>query len=361
MELGYFLAPYHLPDADYTQSLQQDMASVVRLDELGWREAWIGEHFTALWEPIVSPELFIAMALAKTTNIILGTGVTCIPNHNPFHLAHRIAQLDHMAEGRFQWGVGPGVNALDFVAVGIDPSSGEHREMTKASIDMVLKIWEGAPPGVYETKWWRIEIGEPDLAHDLGVYIKPYQKPHPPMATAGVTVKSDTLVLAGERGWIPMSINVVAPWVLKTHWEAVEEGAGMAGRTPNRSEWRISREVFVADTTAEARKLALEGSIARDYDQHLLPFLADYDLMNLAKPDLELPDSAITSEFLVDHVWLVGSPEDVERKIRELYDEVGGFGLLMPMSHDWIPWEAWDRSMTLLAEEVMPRVSDLTG
>ena len=104
MELGYFTMPLHPPDTDIAQTLQDDLEQLVVLDELGYSEAWIGEHFTSVWENIPAPDLFIANALGKTKNIRLGTGVTCMPNHNPFMIAHRIAQLDQMARGRFMWG-----------------------------------------------------------------------------------------------------------------------------------------------------------------------------------------------------------------------------------------------------------------
>ncbi len=98
MKLGFFTMPLHPPGANLTETLKSDLHQIVKLDELGYEEAWIGEHFTAQWENIPSPELFIAQAIGLTKRIKLGTGVTCMPNHNPFVLAHRIAQLDHMAE-----------------------------------------------------------------------------------------------------------------------------------------------------------------------------------------------------------------------------------------------------------------------
>ena len=108
MNLGYFTMPLHPPGSNITQTLENDLLQLIELDELGYSEAWIGEHFTAKWENIPAPDLLIAQALGLTKKIILGTGVSCMPNHNPFILAHRIAQLDHMAKGRFIWGVGSG-------------------------------------------------------------------------------------------------------------------------------------------------------------------------------------------------------------------------------------------------------------
>ncbi len=62
MEVGYFTMPLHPPDSDITQTLDDDLEQLVTLDELGYKEAWIGEHFTSVWENIPAPDLFIAKA-----------------------------------------------------------------------------------------------------------------------------------------------------------------------------------------------------------------------------------------------------------------------------------------------------------
>ena len=359
MELGFFTMPLHPPGYDYTKTLHDDLAQIVKLDELGYKEAWIGEHFTAVWENIPSPDLLIASAIPQTKNIILGTGVSCMPNHNPFVLAHRIAQLDHMARGRFYWGVGSGGWPGDFEAFGMDPASGDQRTMTRDAIDLILKLWDDPTPGLYESKYWRFTVPEPVKEYGLWFHIKPYQKPHPPIGVAGVSAKSDTLVQAGERGWIPMSVNLLPPRVLKSHWEAVEEGARKTGRPLDRSVWRVARTVYVADTTEQARKEALEGVMRRDFEGYFFPLLAGLKMMELFKHDTEMPDSDVTAEYLVDNIWVVGSPDDVAEKLRQLYHDVGGFGVMLAMGHEWEPREKWVNSMTLLAEEVMPKLADL--
>ena len=359
MELGYFTMPLHPPGSNITQTLDDDLEQLVTLDRLGYKEAWIGEHFTSAWENIPAPDLFIAKALALTENIVLGTGVTCMPNHNPFMIAHRIAQLDHMAHGRFHWGVGSGGFPGDFEVFGFDQDAGEHRRMARKAVDLVLQIWEDPKPGLYESEFWRFTIPEPVDDFGLRFHLKPYQQPHPPIGVAGVTPRSETLILAGERGWIPMSINLVPSGTLGTHWVAVEEGAAKTGRTPDRSTWRIAREVFVADTTEEARKEALEGVLRRDFEYYFKRLLTHTDQMSLYKIDPDMPDSDVTPEYLVDNVWIVGSPDQVTDKLCRLYNDVGGFGVLLPMGHEWQPRDRWLNSMTLLAKEVMPRLADL--
>ncbi len=359
MDLGYFTMPLHPPGSCLTQTLEDDLEQIVTLEGLGYKEAWIGEHFTAQWENIPAPDLFIAQALALTSDIVLGTGVTCIPNHDPFTLAHRIAQLDHMAKGRFHWGVGSGGFLGDLEVFGFEPSTGEHRKMTRDAVDLVLQIWEDPKPGVYEHERWKFTIPEPDEEIGVKFHVKPYQHPHPPIGVAGVSERSETLMLAGQRGWIPMSINIVPTRVVKTHWESVEQAAESAGRTPDRSVWRVAREVYVSDTSRQARKEALEGVMTRDFRNYFLRTLPRHGMLGLMKQDPDMPDSDVTPEYLVDNIWVVGSPDEVAEKLSDLYETVGGFGVLLAMGHEWEPRERWVNSMTVLAEEVIPKLSKL--
>lgn len=360
MELGYFTMPLHPPGSDVAKTLQDDLEQIVTLDRLGYKEAWIGEHFTAEWENIPCPDLFIAHALAVTKDIVLGTGVTCMPNHNPFMIAHRIALLDQLARGRFYWGVGSGGFPGDFEVFGFDPQTGEQRGMTRDALDLVLQLWDDPKPGLYEHKYWRFTVPEPVSEYGLRLHMKPYQKPHPPIGVAGVSSKSETLVMAGERGYIPMTTSLAPTRIINSHWEAVEEGAKRAGRAPDRSLWRIAREVYVADTTEEARQEAMHGVIARDFEQYFLRILHAFKLLDLAKTDPDMPDSDVTVEYLVDNAFIVGSPDDVADKLRRLYHDVGGFGVLLVMGHEWQPRDKWESSMTRLAKEVMPKLADLS-
>ena len=61
----------------------------------------------------------------------------------------------------------------------------------------------------------------------------------------------------------------------------------------------------------------------------------------------------------MDNIWIVGSPDDVAAKLQKLYDDVGGFGVLLTMGHEWQPKDQWINSMSLLAQEVMPNLEDL--
>src|SRR6266571_9219500 len=87
LDFGIFLAPFHPVRENPTLSMQRDFELIERLDELGYDEAWIGEHHSAGSEIIASPEVFIAAAAERTQRIRLGTGVSSLPYHHPLLLA----------------------------------------------------------------------------------------------------------------------------------------------------------------------------------------------------------------------------------------------------------------------------------
>jgi alkanesulfonate monooxygenase SsuD/methylene tetrahydromethanopterin reductase-like flavin-dependent oxidoreductase (luciferase family) len=361
MQLGYFTMPLHPPGADPARTMADDLEQIVTLDRLGYSEAWIGEHFTSVWENIPCPDLFIAQALGRTDRIVLGTGVSCLPNHHPLMLAQRIAQLDQMARGRFAWGIGSGGFPGDQELFEIDTAAGEQRGLTRDILDTVLALWEDPRPGLREHPRWRFRVPEPQPGIGLELHLRPYQKPHPPIGVAGIGPRSDMLTLAGARGWIPMSINIIPPATVAAQWRTYAESAERAGRTPDRAIWRISRDVYIGETPRQARRDVIDGVLGRDWRDYFLPLLRQSNLMIAPKIDPAMPDEAVTLEYLAEHVWIVGDVDEVTEKLRRLYATVGGFGTLLVIGHEWEPADGWRRSMMLLAKEVLPRLADLNA
>lgn len=180
---------------------------LVRADRLGYSEAWIGEHFTARWENIPAPDLMIAKVSALTERIRLGTGLACLPYQHPLVVAHRIAFLDHLTRGRIMFGSGTGSVPTDLQAFGIDAAAGEQRAMMREAVDIIDRVWRADGPFEYEGRFWQVRVPEANDRMSLGFFLKPFQQPHPPIAVASVSPRSESLELAGEHGWIPMSIN----------------------------------------------------------------------------------------------------------------------------------------------------------
>jgi len=359
MRFGALLMPSHPPERSIRDGQRRDLNDLERLDALGFDEAWIGEHFTAAWEPCPAPDLLIAQALLRTKQIRLGPLSHLLPFHHPVELAHRVAYLDHMAEGRYQLGVGIGVLPTDHALFALDASHGRNRRMTFEAIDMMTRLWtEGASD--FQGEFW--SMGETRSKLPLGHHLVPFQKPHPPIAIAGLTAGSENHKLAGEKGYIPVSLGIDPDAsVTAQHWDAVVEGAARSGRIPDRNEWRIIRDVYVAPTDAEARELAINGIMGRCWREFLLPIYLGLGLGPLLKRDASMPDAAIDLEYLAENLWFVGSPETVAEHILNLQAQTGGFGHLTIVSYDATDErESWDRSLQLLMDQVLPRcqVSD---
>ena len=360
MKYGLFMMPSHPPERNIYDSHQWDLDYLEFVDGLGYEEAWIGEHFTAPWEPIPAPDILIAQALMRTKRIKLATGAHLLPFHHPAELAHRVAYLDHLAQGRFMFGIGAGGLPSDWALFGVDGNAGQHRDMTREALEIILKIWENQGPFDYNGQFWQVSVTD-TMFDTLKFFLTPYQKPHPPIGVASVSYKSPTLVIAGEKGFLPLSLAFNTDYC-RSHWEAVEEGAAKTGRTPSRADWRLVRDVYVADTDAEARDAAINGMHGRVWREYLLGLFAQFDMLSVFKHDPELPDDAVNVEYLADHMWLVGSVDTVTRKLRDMYQDVGGFGTLLTLVYDhWQNQQGWEKSTRLLAQEVMSQLADLTG
>ena len=313
-----------------------------------------------VWEPHPSPDLLVVEGLRQTENMRIGTGGFCLPYHHPVELANRVAMIDHISDGRFNFGFAASGSPSDWEMFGVDGMNGENRDMTRESIEIIMNMWTQEPGWSYEGKYWKAAIPQP-MDPLLKQHIRPLQQPHPPIGVAGLSSPSPTLELAGENGWIPMSLNL-NPSYVKSHWDSVEVGAARSGKTVSRADWRMVREVFVADTDEEAWELSVNGQMGRMMNEYFLPLLSAFDFMDYLKADPTTPNEDVTVEYCAEHNWLIGSPETVAEKIEKVYADVGGFGYLLLFCFDYVENpDVWYRSMELLANEVMPRVAHLTG
>ena len=358
MQFGYFTMPSHPPERSFRDGFEWDLEVIRHIDSLGFSEAWFGEHHTAPWEPNPAPDLLVTRALAETQQIRLGPGGFLLPYHHPAELANRVAALDHLSEGRLNFGVAASGLPSDWAMFNVDGTSGANRDMTREALDIILKLWAADEPCDLHGDYWQVSVPE-EMFGLLRPHLKPLQEPHPPIGVAGLSKGSDTLKLAGERGFIPMSLNL-NPGYVSSHWESVQIGAERAGRTPSRQEWRMVREVFVADTDEEAWRLSVGAQMGRMYREYFLPLLENFGFWEFLKHDESVPDSDISPEYCAARNWVVGSPDTVAAKLEEMYESVGGFGTLLVLGFDYLEnSQPWMRSLELLQTEVAPRVAHL--
>lgn len=358
MDFGYFAMPSHPPERGLKEGHDYDLSVLRDLDRLGFTEAWIGEHHTAPWEPHPAPDLLIAQALLQTKQLRIGPGGFLLPYHHPAELANRVAMLDHLSDGRLLFGVAASGLPSDWAMFNVDGMSGANRDMTREALDIILKLWTSDAPFHHEGKFWKVD--RPDTMFGfLKPHLKPLQSPHPPIGVAGLSKNSDTLKLAGERGFLPLSLNL-NPAYVGSHWEAVEAGARRTGRTPWRGDWRLVREVFVAETDEEAWRLSVGAMMGRMMREYFLPLLSNFGFLEYLKHSPEVADSEVTAEYCARHNWIIGSPKTVVEKLEKVYDECGGFGQILVFGFDYKENpEAWRTSLGMLQTEVLPKVKHL--
>jgi alkanesulfonate monooxygenase SsuD/methylene tetrahydromethanopterin reductase-like flavin-dependent oxidoreductase (luciferase family) len=357
MQLGTFMMPLHPPEKDRTACFEEDVEFIVRADQLGFSEAWIGQHHTVAWEPIPSNDLFIANVLPQTKNIRLGTGVSIMPQHHPVNVAVRLAFLDHLSKGRINCGFGQGGVATDWGLFDL-PDPKTQGLMTVESIDMVLKLWEADAPFDFKGDFYHIKIEDPVPELGIGELLKPYQKPHPPIGMSVIRGESLAATMAGQRGYLPISTNLVAASTLAQHWQTYSAGATDAGLPePERTRWRISRSVIVADSANQAWDYALDPKSAFNRAfEYLVVVLTGAKMLHIMKHDPEVPDAEVTPEYLVKNLCIVGDAKSCVDQLEGLWETTGGFDTLLMIAHDWDDRPLWERSMDLLAKEVVPKL-----
>jgi alkanesulfonate monooxygenase SsuD/methylene tetrahydromethanopterin reductase-like flavin-dependent oxidoreductase (luciferase family) len=353
MKLGLFGQAFHPPGMSPFDCQEWDLQVIRWLDEFGFAEAWFGEHHALPWEPNPAPDILIAQAFRETKTIRLGTGGVCLPYHNPAVVANRMAWLDHLSQGRLNFGVAAGSIPADWKLLGINGA--DTRDMTREALEIIQMIWSGERPFVYKGKFWTIEVEEPRMPL-FDAHIRPLQTGGPPIGVSGLSANSPTLGVAGRMGFLPMSLNADIE-ALKSHWATYEAAALKAGRVPQRKDWRVCKEVIVAETDAEAERIAIKGALGRFATEYLTPMAKSFaKLQGLPQPDV--PDEVLTPEYLARHKWIVGSPATVREKLEEYQVETGGFGTLLVFACDYSnDPNAWKDSLQALAQEVAPKLN----
>jgi alkanesulfonate monooxygenase SsuD/methylene tetrahydromethanopterin reductase-like flavin-dependent oxidoreductase (luciferase family) len=357
MKLGFFTMPMHPPGRNYTETLKEDRAAVLLADELGFSEAYIGEHVTDVCESIPSCLAFIASVAHATKQIRLGSGTVNLPNNHPAQVAAVVAMIDHMLEGRFQFGIGPGGLRSDMEMMG--NLERDRTAMFVEAIDQILTIWSGDAPYNVKGQFWDITT-ERTLIREAGqgVMLKPYQQPHPPIVVTAVVPYSKGLVESAKRGWQPISANFLQPVWAATHWPKHEQGCLLGGHTVDRNHWRVCKSVFVADDEATARRYAKDPKGPYGfYYWNLLMKRMGHGNVDIFKHDLAMSNAAVTLEYLLDTLVICGSVESVVEQILAFRETVGDFGTLLYAGHDWADVKLARRSMELMATKVMPAVN----
>jgi alkanesulfonate monooxygenase SsuD/methylene tetrahydromethanopterin reductase-like flavin-dependent oxidoreductase (luciferase family) len=321
----------------------EDLAEVILADELGLQEAWISEHgtFVSFHAPDQLPcaDPFICKAAVLTKQIRMGPGIRPLPYFHPLQEATDAAVCDHLTNGRYMAGFGVGLP-------GKTPQRGrlpgDTRAMTREAIDLILTAWTAAEPFDWHGEFWQGE--------QLHIIPQPLTKPHMEVGMA-CSRSEGTLELTAQKGFIPLMSWTPQTQQLKNMIEIYQRAGAEAHRLAPRSRVRVARMIYVTDSVAQAKR-DLTGidlgaaKVTRRLD-HYIPAAGTRD--------------DLTMDYMIDRgAFLCGDPDTVYSRIKELYEEIGGFGVLLLLAgKDWGSPEQRLRSMRLFMSEVAPRLADL--
>jgi alkanesulfonate monooxygenase SsuD/methylene tetrahydromethanopterin reductase-like flavin-dependent oxidoreductase (luciferase family) len=347
MEFGLFSESGHRRNVAAADSYDLDLAEIVLADRLGMREVWIAEPNHVRPATVTNAQMLMTKAAALTKQIRFGTGIRQLPLHHPVDIAQESNMCDQLLRGRYMFGYG-GTHLVSHEQLhirGVDIDRAETRVMVYESIDFIMKCWTEPEPFDFAGRYWQ--------GKDVHVLPRPFQEPHPPVAAA-CTGTPETLELAARNGFIPLlgRGNDRADEV-RTMGDIYVHAAEAAGRPGSRREFRVTHVIYVADSDRQARDEAREGlaALIRERDPAYL--------MKHLKPGQTVAD--LTYEYMADagFFW-VGEPETVYQRIRDYYEESGGFGVLLIFAAINVSTpRKVARSLRLFMEHVAPRLAAL--
>jgi limonene 1,2-monooxygenase len=339
MRNGIFLAPFHPVDEDPTLCIHRDLELIEHLDRLGYDEAWVGEHHSAGYEIIASPELFIAAAAERTRRIKLGTGVVSLPYHNPLTVANRIIQLDHQTRGRVMFGVGPGLLPSDAFQLGIDPST--QRERMVESLEVILDLFHGKRV-TKKTDWFNLV--------NATIQVRPYTWPHPEIAVASSVTPSGGK-LAGRHGFGMLCVAATQTGgydALGINWKIANEVAAEHGRKMDPSCLRLVGPVHIAQTKQQAFENVRFG---------FEKWAEYFTKINPGGAVQAMPLDQMLEARIKEGVIVVGTPDDAIAQIKRLQEKQGQFGAFLQLAHNWADFEQTKKSYDLWQRYVTPVVN----
>ena len=341
LRFGAFIAPFHPPEENPYLAYRRDVELVEHMDRLGFEEAWIGEHHSAGYELIASPELFIAAVAERTRHIRLGTGVVSLPYHHPLMVADRINQLDHMTRGRVMFGVGPGALPSDAFMMGIDVQS--QRDRMDEAIGVLVPLLSGETVS-HESDWFSLR--------DARLQLRPFTEPHVEIAVASQVSPAGARA-AGKHGLSLLSIGATTTGgfnALASNWQICADKAEEHGRAIDRRNWRLVGPMHIAETRDQARedvRFGLEAWL------HYFREVAALPLAPAGGVD-DAVDALNASGFAV-----IGDPDDAAGQLEKCWEQSGGFGAFLFLAHNWASFERTRESYELFARYVAPRFQGL--
>jgi alkanesulfonate monooxygenase SsuD/methylene tetrahydromethanopterin reductase-like flavin-dependent oxidoreductase (luciferase family) len=342
MKFSNFLFPASMDPGKDQQVIDETLREAHLCDELGMEMLWLAEHHFDGICAYVDPVTFAAALAASTKQIHIGFAVAQMSLHHPIRMAEQMALIDNISKGRLVVGLGRGTayNIYDYQGYGIDPA--EAYERLIEAEELMIKAWTTENLEHYG-KFWKLRL--PLLRP------RPYTKPHPFMIRA---CASEQAMLDMARAGRPFLMNIQTNEVTRQRMDLYrktmrESGFDEKTIARNVDDTWVWRNIFVADTDAEAERLALDAfRTQQEFRQAMRKKVYEEQGLLLKQ------ESGPVARNQVQHSLLCGSPETVCEAIAEI-DEIGVGGLILVFRLGPMPYEVAANSIRLFMSKVAPQ------
>jgi alkanesulfonate monooxygenase SsuD/methylene tetrahydromethanopterin reductase-like flavin-dependent oxidoreductase (luciferase family) len=341
MRFGNFLFPAAMDPADDQRVIQETLDEAQLCDSLGMDMLWLAEHHFDGICAYVDPVTFAAALASSTKQIHIGFAVAQMSLHHPIRLAEQMALIDNISRGRVVVGLGRGTafNIYEYQGYGIESKEAYDRLIEAEEI--MIKAWT-TPNYEHQGTFWNLKL--PLLRP------QPYTRPHPRIIRA-CSGEESTLDMA--RAGRPFIMNIQSNETTRRRMDLYrqtmrESGFDEEAVARNVEDTWVWRNIFVAETDAEAERLALPAWEAQQ------EFRGAMRTKVYREQGLVEPESQSAARNQVQHSILCGSPDTVSEAIAEI-DKIGVGGLILVFRIGPMPAEVANNSIRLFMEKVAPQ------
>lgn len=348
MDVGLFLTFDRYRDMSQADAFGQAFTEIDLAEEVGLHSVWLAEmHFAGDRSVLASPLVVASAVAARTKNLRMGTAVQVLPLTNPVRLAEEVATLDHISQGRFDFGIGRSGLARSYVGYNIP--YGESQGRFYECLDILRKAWT-EDAFSYEGEFYSY--------HNVAVSPKPYQQPYPPIRMAAGS--NETYPMVGRMGLpIFLSLRTVSIEDLQISVADYKKAWHDAGQ-PGDPDLAMRIPVYVADTMEEALSEPQEGmmSFFRNLGQMVVQSGAQGRELNDERSQRANRLAEITYEEVLQEKVAFGTPDVVVERLQQLKEELGLSMVIAEVSTGLrLPPDRVLNSIRLLGEQVVPNLS----
>jgi alkanesulfonate monooxygenase SsuD/methylene tetrahydromethanopterin reductase-like flavin-dependent oxidoreductase (luciferase family) len=348
MKFSNFLFPESRDPARDGVVIDETLREARLTDELGFDVIWLAEHHFDGICAYVDPVSFAAALAVCTQRAKIGFAVAQMSLHHPIRMAEQLALIDHISKGRLIVGLGRGTayNIYDYQGYGLDHHEAQARFEEAEAI--MFAAWRGEK-FKHRGQFWDLKL--PMLRP------RPYTQPHPYVIRSA---SSEEGMLHIARQGRPFMMNVQSNEVTRHRMDLYrrtlsELGMGEAAVARNVDECWVWRNVFVAETDAEAERIAVPAFEAMHAFRSAMRQRV-YEEQGVSIVPMPTPGTAPAARTVIEHSLIYGSPATVTEALAKV-DAIGVGGVIMQFRLGPMAYDDVTQSLTLFKEKVAPEFS----